>query len=62
MDIITAFKNVEALANGVDPITGETLPQYSPYNDPEIVRSLFMIMALVKMPQKGKISIEKNKS
>lgn len=59
MDIITAFKNVEALANGVDPITGETLPQYSPYNDPEIVRSLFMIMALVKMPQKGKISIEK---
>ncbi|MDD9158391.1 hypothetical protein PVK64_19690 [Aliivibrio sp. S4TY2] len=58
MDIITALKNVEALANGIDPITGETLPECSPYNSPEVIRSLFTIMKLVKSPQKGKMSIE----
>lgn len=61
MDITTALKNVEALANGVDPITGETLPECSPYNDLEVIRSLFTIMKLVKSPKKGKISIEQKK-
>ncbi|PSU74593.1 hypothetical protein [Photobacterium phosphoreum] len=61
MDIITALKNVEALANGVDPITGETLPECSPYNDPDVIRSLFTIMKLVKLSKKGKMSIEQKK-
>ncbi|MCD9479162.1 hypothetical protein [Photobacterium phosphoreum] len=61
MDIITALKNVEALANGVDPITGETLPEYSPYNDPDVIRSLFTMMKLVKLSKKGKMSIEQKK-
>ena len=58
MDIITALKNVEALANGVNPITGETLPEYSPYNNPEVIRSLFTMITLVKTAQKGKMSID----
>ena len=61
MDIITALKNVEALANGVDPITGETLPECSPYNDPDVIRSLFTMMKLVKLSKKGKMSIEQKK-
>lgn len=58
MDIITALKNIEALANGVNPITGEILSECSPYNDPEVIRSLFTIMTCVKVPQKRKISID----
>ena len=61
MDIITALKNVEALANGVDPITGETLPECSPYNVPDVIRSLFTMMKLVKLSKKGKMSIEQKK-
>ncbi|WP_253819374.1 hypothetical protein [Vibrio coralliilyticus] len=37
MDILAALKNVEALANGIDPTSGETLPECSHYNDPEVI-------------------------
>ncbi|AZS26990.1 hypothetical protein DYL72_18815 [Vibrio anguillarum] len=30
MDILTALKNVEALANRIDPISGEVLSECSP--------------------------------
>ncbi|EJL6985921.1 hypothetical protein NMT30_001754 [Vibrio cholerae] len=58
MDILTALKNVEALANGIDPISGEVLPESSPYNNPEVIRSLFTVIDAVKQPKKGKKSVE----
>jgi len=32
------------LADGVDPLTGEVLPDRSPYNDPKVIRALFTIL------------------
>ncbi|ERB63991.1 hypothetical protein G3U99_22770 [Vibrio coralliilyticus OCN008] len=58
MDILAALKNVEALANGIDPTSGEALPECSPYNNPEVIRSLFTVIGAVKQPKKGKKSIE----
>ncbi|HIF9165370.1 TPA: hypothetical protein ACX6SG_002424 [Photobacterium damselae] len=58
MDILAALKNVEVLANGIDPISGEVLPECSPYNNPEVIRSLFIVIGAVKQPKKGKKSVE----
>ncbi|MEJ6473016.1 hypothetical protein [Pseudoalteromonas piscicida] len=44
MDKVKAFSIVEALANGVDPITGEVMDASSPYNHPDIIRALFLIL------------------
>ena len=33
---------IEYLAKGIDPITGEVLPNESPYNNPDIIRALFL--------------------
>ncbi|MGC4060961.1 MAG: hypothetical protein QM749_08970 [Aquabacterium sp.] len=33
---------VEVLAKGIDPETGEVLPQDSPINSPHVIRALFM--------------------
>lgn len=41
MDDIRAKKVLEALANGVHPVTGEVFPANSPYNHPEVIRALF---------------------
>ncbi len=46
------LKIVEALANGIDPITGELLPRESPYNHPDVIRALFTTLGLVKNPSK----------
>ncbi|NQU05935.1 MAG: hypothetical protein HQ568_07565 [Calditrichaeota bacterium] len=36
-----AKKIIESLANGVCPVTGEVLPDDSPYNSPQVIRALF---------------------
>lgn len=40
MDINEALKIVEALADGLDPGSGEALPNESCLNDPQVVRAL----------------------
>ena len=47
MDIIRAKAIVRALADGVDPTTGETFPKESVYNSPEIIRALFTVLEYV---------------
>ncbi|KAB7702109.1 hypothetical protein GBN33_03060 [Plesiomonas shigelloides] len=44
----THLKKIEALANGINPITGELLPSESPYNHPDVIRALFTTLDLVK--------------
>ncbi|MFC1478362.1 hypothetical protein ACFL57_02775 [Candidatus Margulisiibacteriota bacterium] len=39
---------IEALANGIDPMTGEIYPKDSPYNHPEVIRTLFFIQNNLK--------------
>ncbi len=40
MQISEALKILQALADGVDPGTGEVLPAESPYQHPQVVRAL----------------------
>lgn len=49
---------IEGLANGIDPITGEVLPNDSPYNHPEVIRALFHVISLIPKAKKPKRTIE----
>ena len=55
----TYLKIVEALANGIDPITGEILPSESPYNHPDVIRALFTTLDLMKNPEKKAPKVKK---
>lgn len=44
MDIAKAKEIVSALAEGVDPTTGEILPENSVYNKGDVVRALYAVL------------------
>ena len=44
MDIIRAKEIVSALAEGIDPTTGEVLPDNSVYNKGDVVRALYTVL------------------
>ena len=48
MDKTTIINTLEILADGCDPTTGEVFPENSPYNQPEIIRTLFHAVDLLK--------------
>lgn len=52
------ISTLEALANGIDPTTGEILPATSPYNQPEVIRALFHAVKLIPKPKKVKKTVE----
>lgn len=45
MEIQRAKEILQLLADGIDPTTGELLPDESPYNKPEVIRALFAVLA-----------------
>ena len=49
---------LEGLANGINPSTGEMLPEFSPYNEPEVIRALFHAINLIPKAKKPKKTIE----
>ncbi|MDX2369205.1 MAG: hypothetical protein QNK36_12505 [Colwellia sp.] len=55
----THLKLIETLANGIDPSTGEVLPDESPYNNPETIRALFSVLDHIKNPLKKKPKLKK---
>jgi len=55
----TNLKIIEALANGINPLTGEVLPEESLYNSPEIIRALFSTLDLIKHPPKKQPKVKK---
>ena len=42
MSPLEARKIIDALANGIDPETGEILPTQSAFNSPQVIRALFV--------------------
>ena len=44
MDLTYARKIIRSLAEGIDPSTGELLPQESVYNRPDVIRALYTIL------------------
>ncbi|MDX3774995.1 hypothetical protein QE250_12795 [Chromatiaceae bacterium AAb-1] len=53
-----AFSIVDALANGINPVTGECFPEDSPYNHPDIIRALFSVLREQQTVKKPKKSLE----
>lgn len=43
MEIQTARQIIETLAQGIHPVTGECMPEDSPYNAPPVIRALFAV-------------------
>jgi len=58
MDLEEAKKIIKALANGINPITGELLSDNSPYNEPDVIRALSKILESSKPVKKPKKTIE----
>lgn len=48
---------IEALANGIDPLTGTMLPNEGPLNDPQVIRALFFaVRALDATPEPSPVT------
>ena len=55
MEVSQALKIIRILADGVDPTTGEVLDDESPYQNPQVIRALFMaVKALEKIEARQK--------
>ncbi len=48
MSPFEANKIIDALANGIDPETGEILPSQSTFNSPQVIRALFVAMSALE--------------
>ena len=52
MNTNQAIDVLKSLANGIDPTTGEVFALDSPYNQPIIIRSLFVCIQAIQYPNK----------
>lgn len=43
MELHTARQIIDTLARGIHPVTGEVMPEDSPYNAPPVIRALFAV-------------------
>jgi hypothetical protein len=43
MELQNARQIIDTLAQGIHPITGEVMPEDSPYNAPPVIRALFAV-------------------
>ena len=43
MELQAAHQIIDTLAQGIHPITGEAMPEDSPYNAPSVIRALFTV-------------------
>jgi hypothetical protein len=43
MELQTAQQIIDTLAQGIHPVTGEAMPEDSPYNAPPVIRALFAV-------------------
>lgn len=43
MELQAARQIIDTLAQGVHPVTGEAMPEDSPYNAPPVIRALFAV-------------------
>lgn len=48
MQLEAALPIVRALADGVNPVTGEAYPETSPYAEPRALRALFSAVAMME--------------
>ena len=52
MDNQQALKIINLLADGIDPHTGEILPESSPYQHPDTIRALYKAIKVLEKQQR----------
>lgn len=62
MDINKAKEILSALAEGVDPTTGEVLPEDSIYNNVNVIRAMYTILNCLETstPKKNCLKMQAN--
>ncbi|CAH2779015.1 MAG: hypothetical protein CBARDMAM_1014 [uncultured Caballeronia sp.] len=50
MNPVEAKTTLETLARGIDPATGEILPEQSAFNNPQVIRALFFAARELEKP------------
>ncbi len=61
MDTKEALQVVRALADGVDPCTGEVFPDDSPYQHPRVVRALFAAVRALEESESRRAKEERHR-
>jgi hypothetical protein len=51
MELQIARQIIDTLAQGIHPITGEAMPEDSPYNAPPIIRALHVVSQVLASPE-----------
>lgn len=62
MDIARAKELLSALADGIDPFTGELFPQNHVCNQPEMIRAFHEILNAIPAEKKEKSSPQRRKT
>jgi hypothetical protein len=61
MELQSARQILDTLAQGIHPVTGEAMPDDSPYNAPAVIRALFAVsQALTEKPSRPKRDLPAN--
>jgi len=53
MELQTARQIIDTLAQGIHPVTGEVMPEDSPYNAPPVIRALFAVAQALEVGAPG---------
>lgn len=53
MQLGEAIAVIESLANGIDPVTGQPLPNAGPYHHPRVIRALFTVLQQARRASEG---------
>jgi hypothetical protein len=61
MELQTARQIIDTLSQGIHPVTGEAMPEDSPYNAPPVIRALFAVsQALAERPARPRRALPPN--
>ena len=59
METRDALRVIQALADGVDPNTGELFSEDSPYQHPQVVRALFMAVGALQQHEERQKRVQR---
>ena len=58
MELQAARQIIDTLAQGIHPVTGEAMPDDSPYNAPPVIRALVAVSQALLAPQSARATRE----
>ena len=59
MELQAAHQIIDTLAQGIHPVTGEAMPEDSPYNAPPVIRALFAVSQALRWTVRGSDTVDR---